>query len=103
MSRIPVREMRMGRSSRPLLTALDKEHPEWRSLLRLIEAALREAEHAQWARLVPALELRDRGALPLLDGAVINVAPRLIGRWVRHILSVAASGGTDVEPFGRAV
>ncbi len=89
--------------SRSLLTTLDAEHPEWRPLLAVIEEALREAERPQWARFVPALEHPGGGGRPLLDGAVINVAPRLVGRWVRHILGVAAAAGIEVEPVARAV
>src|SRR5206468_337214 len=76
-------------TGRSLLAVLDAEHPEWRPLLRVIKEALREAERPQWARLVPALEHPGRRGRPLLDGAVINVAPRLVGRWVRHILGIA--------------
>ena len=90
-------------TSRSLLAVLDAEHPEWRPLLLVIKEALREAERPQWARLVPALEHSGRGGRPLLDGAVINVAPRLVGRWVRHILGIAAGAGTEVEPLSRAV
>jgi len=90
-------------TSRSLLAVLDAEHPEWRPLLLVIEEALREAERPQWARLVPALEHSGRGGRPLLDGAVINLAPRLVGRWVRHILGIAAGAGTEAEPLSRAV
>jgi len=90
-------------TSRSLLTVLDAEHPEWRPLLLVIKEALREAERPQWARLVPALEHPGRSGRPLLDGAVINLAPRLVGRWVRHILGIAAGAGTEVEPLSRAV
>jgi FdhE protein len=86
-----------------LLTALDAEHPEWRPLLAVIKEGLREAERTQWARFVPALEHSGRGGRPLLDGAVINVAPRLVERWVRHILGVATAAGTEVEPLARRV
>jgi len=90
-------------SDRPLLAALDVEHPEWRPLLVLIEAAQREAERPHWARFVPALEHQGDGGRPLLDGAVISVAPKLIERWVRHILALAAAAGTEVEPLANAV
>ncbi len=86
-----------------LLTVLDAEHPEWRPLLAVIKEGLREAERTQWARFVPALEHSGRGGRPLLDGAVINVAPRLVERWVRHILGVATAAGTEVEPLARRV
>lgn len=86
-----------------LLPVLDAEHPEWRPLLAVIKEALREAERPQWARFVPALEHSGRGGRPLLDGAVINVDPRLVERWVRHILGVATAAGTEVEPLARRV
>src|SRR3989442_13212445 len=90
-------------TGRSLLAVLDAEHPEWRPLLRVIKEALREAERPQWARLVPALEHSGRRGRPLLDGAVINIAPRLVGRWVRHILGTAARAGTEAEPLARRV
>lgn len=90
-------------SDRSLLAALDVEHPEWRPLLVLIEAALSEAERPHWARFVPALGHQGREGRPLLDGAVISVAPKRIERWVRHILALAAAAGTEVEPLVKAV
>jgi FdhE protein len=90
-------------TSGSLLTVLDAEHPEWRPLLLLLKEALREAERPQWARFVPALAPPGRSDRPLLDGAVINVTPRLVGRWVRHILGVAAAAGTEVEPIARRI
>src|SRR3989442_8446037 len=97
------REMASTVSDHTLLAALDVEHPEWRTLLVLIEAAQREAERPHWARFVPALEHQGDGGRPLLDGAVISVAPKLIERWVRHILALAAAAGTEVEPLANAV
>jgi len=68
-------------SGRPLLAALGVEHPEWRPLLLLIEAALSGAERHHWGRFVPARVHQSREGRPLLDGAVISVAPKLIERW----------------------
>ena len=90
-------------TSGSLLTVLETEHPEWRPLLAVIKEALREAERPQWARFVPALEHSARGGWPLLDGAVINVAPRLVGRWVRHILGIATAAWTEVDPLARRI
>jgi len=86
-----------------LLTVLDAEHPEWRPLLAVIKEALREAERPQWARFVPTLEHSGRGGRPLLDGVVINATPRLVRRWVRHILGIATAAGTEVKPLVNAV
>ena len=90
-------------TSGSLLTALDAEHPEWRPLLAVIKEALSVAERPQWARFVPAVVHSGPDGRPLLDGAVINAAPRLVRRWVRHILEVAAGAGTDVETLARRV
>jgi FdhE protein len=87
--------------SRSLLTALNTEHPEWRPLLMVVEAALRETERLQWGRFVPTLEHPGRGGRPLLDGVVINVAPRPVGRWVRHILAIAAAARREGPPLAR--
>jgi FdhE protein len=89
--------------SRSLLTTLDAEHPEWRPLLAVIEEALRETERPQWMGLVPALEHPGPDGRPLLDGAVINVAPRAVGRWIRQILAIAAAAGTELEPLASAI
>jgi len=83
--------------SRSLLSTLHTEHPEWRPLLVVVEEALRETGRPQWTRFVPTLEHSGGGGRPLLDGAVINVAPRPVGRWVRHVLTLAA--GTEVAPL----
>ena len=97
------RAMASEATSQSLLSVLDGEHPEWRPLLAVIKEALRETEHPHWARFVAALEHSGGGGRPLLDGAVINVASKLVGRWVRHILGVAADTGTGMEPLARAV
>jgi FdhE protein len=49
------------------------------------------------------LEHSGRRGRPLLDGAVINAAPRLVRRWIRHILGVATAAGTEVEPLATRV
>jgi len=85
------------------LVALDVEHPEWRPLLALIDAASREAQRRDWARIVPAPEHDGTDGRPLLDGAVVSVPSELVGRWVRHILALAAGAGTEIEPLARAI
>jgi FdhE protein len=95
--------MARGAAGQSLLSTLALNHPEWRPLLVLIAETLRETERPQWARCVPALEHHGRGGRPLLDGAVFNVAPRLIDRLIRRILARAADAGTEVEPLARAM
>jgi hypothetical protein len=89
--------MHFQKSGRTLAAALHVQHPEWRPLLILIEAALSEAERPRWTRFVPPLR-RSRGeGQPLLDGTVISVAPKLVERWVRHLLALAVAAGTEVQ------
>src|SRR5256712_12195461 len=90
-------------SGRSLPAALGSEHPEWRPLLALIEAASREAERPHWVRFVPTPGHDGRDGRPFLDGAVIAVAPKLVERWVRHLLALAAEAGAGVEPLREAV
>src|SRR5437870_3434580 len=92
-----------GVSGQALLTALHREHPEWRPLLAVVEAAMREAQRPEWPRVVPALGHSGSDGRPLLDGAVLGVAPRLVARWVGRILGVAAAAGTEVRPLATAV
>jgi FdhE protein len=103
-SRQPFSDRRMNpaESGQALLTALGDEHAEWRPLLALIEQALREVERPVWAAAVPTLEHYDPGPEPLLSGAVIHIAPRLVGRWVRRVMVTAAAGAPE-EPFVKAV
>src|SRR5437763_20740 len=101
--RARARRMIPAVSSRALLTALDHQHPEWRSWLAVIEEVMREAQRPQWTRLVPALGHSGSGGRPLLDGVVIGVAPGVIGRWVLRILRRAAAAGMDVRPLATGV
>src|SRR5437879_9640393 len=90
-------------TSGSLLTVRDAVPPAWLPRLAVIKEVLREAERPQWALFVPALEHSARGGWPLLDGAVINIAPRLVGRWVRHILGIATAAWTEVDPLARRI
>jgi FdhE protein len=89
--------------TRPRLTALDGQHPEWRPLLAVIGEALRESDDPRWMRLVPTLTHSGLAGQPLLDGAVIKAQPKFVGRWIRRILDVAAAAGTEVKPLTRGI
>jgi FdhE protein len=84
------------------LSGLQVQHPEWRPLLAVIAEALREDDDPHWAAFVPAPHHAGAGGRPLLDGAVIEVAPKFIARWTRRILKVAAAAGTDVSALVKA-
>ena len=90
-------------SDQSRLAALDVEHPEWRPLLALIDAASREAQRQDWARVIPAPEHDGADGRPLIDGAVVSVPPKLVGRWVRQILALAAAAGTEIAPLAHAI
>src|SRR4051812_14700062 len=72
----------------PLLSVLDSQHPEWRPLLAAIDEAGVEAERPSWVDSVPAVQSLGRGDRPLLDGAVIELAPHTVARWISRVLSV---------------
>jgi FdhE protein len=80
-----------AQSGEDLLTALRIAHPEWRPLLALVEEALWEVERPEWRDAVPAIAHPDSGPEPLLSGAVIKLARRLIERWVRRVMATAAN------------
>jgi len=85
------------------LSGLGVQHPEWRPLLAVIDEALREDDDPHWAGFVPALHHAGAGGRPLLDGAVIEAAPKFIARWTRRILKVAAAAGTEVSALTKAI
>ena len=62
------------KSGGALLSTLDAEHAEWRPLLSLVEAAVREMERPVWSESVPAREHSAAIGEPLLSGAIIQIA-----------------------------
>ena len=84
-------------AAQSLLTTLSADHPEWRPLVALIEETLREVGRAPWSACVPAVVVGGGDGRPLLHGASITVAPRLIERWVHRIHASAVEAGTDVD------
>jgi FdhE protein len=89
------RRMITAQSGEDLLTGLRIAHPEWRPLLALVEEALWEVERPEWRDVVPATADAGPGPEPLLSGAVIKLARRLIERWVRRVMATAANLGPE--------
>jgi FdhE protein len=86
------------KSAGGLLSTLDAEHAEWRPLLSLVEAALREMEWPVWAESVPAHGQSAAVGEPLLSGAVIQIAPDPVRRWVHRAMAIASAGASAI-PF----
>src|SRR5262245_23101234 len=86
-------------ATQSLLATLSLERPEWRPLIALIEQALSEMARTPWTAWVPRRPECDGDEQPLLDGAVITVAPGAIDRWIRRMLKRASEAGTEVDPL----
>jgi FdhE protein len=86
-----------------ILTTLSLDHPEWRPLLVLVEQTLREVDRALWTPCVPTRKAYRGAGRPLLDGAIITVAPGAIDRWIHRMLNSAAEAGIQVAPLVIAI
>ncbi len=91
------------KSGQVLLTTLEAPHPEWRSILAVIEAALLEVQRRVWMEYVPAVAPSGVDGEPLLSGAVLQVPRRLIERWVSRVLAIATGTGARAKPLVQAV
>jgi hypothetical protein len=85
------------------LRALQIQHPEWRRLLAMVEAAVGEAARLDWARFVPSLERAAPDQRPRLDGAVNALERRPVQRWVRRLLALVQSADASGCPLRDAV
>ena len=90
-------------AAQSLLTTLSLDHPEWRPLLVLVEQTLREMDRAPWTPCVRTRKAYRGDERPLLDGAIITVAPGAIDRWIHRILKTADEAGTEVDPLVIAI
>ena len=90
--------MARGKSGGALLSTLDTEHAEWRPLLSLVEAALGEMERPVWSESVPGREHAAAIGEPLVSGAIIQVAPGPVRRWVHRAMTIASAGASAI-PF----
>ena len=85
------------KSGGALLSTLDAEHAEWRPLFSLVEAALREMERPVWSESVPAREHSAAIGEPLLSGAIIQIAPDAVRRWVHRAMTIASAGASAIS------
>ena len=90
------------KSGGALLSTLDAEHAEWRPLLSLVEAAVREMERPVWSESVPAREHSAANGEPLVSDAIIQVAPGPVRRWVHRAMTIASAGASAI-PFADAL
>jgi len=94
--------MAREKSGGALLSTLDAEHAEWRPLLSLVEAALGEMERPVWSESVPAREHAAAIGEPLVSGAIIQIAPDPVHRWVHRAMAIASAGASAI-PFAEAL
>ena len=89
--------MAREKSDGALLSTLDAEHAEWRPLLSLVEAAFGEMERPVWSESVPAREPSAAIGEPLLSGAIIQIAPDAVRRWVHRAMTIASAGASAIS------
>jgi FdhE protein len=76
------------------LGQLERQHPEWRAWLRLLEAARVEMRDPRYDAAVPERPVAPSGA-PLVEGAVLELSRRAADRWVRGLLTRATDAGAS--------
>jgi FdhE protein len=81
--------------------SLEVEHPEWRTWLRLLDAAWEDMGDARHEAAVPDAPPTSNGT-PLVAGAVFELSRRAAARWVRDLLAVAAENGGAPSLSGAA-
>lgn len=74
---------------------LERERPEWKPWLALVEETLREAAARAWDSAVPREVRSSRADLPLLAGATITLEAGSARRVLRQLVRVAARRGTS--------
>jgi FdhE protein len=87
----------LASSAQRQIDSLRAAQPEAAPWLRLLATVLEEASDPEWDAAAAAATLRPERAprVPLLAGATIPVDARLVARWVRRVLALAAEAGTD--------
>jgi FdhE protein len=74
--------------------ALDRQHPEWKPWLSVIQELLVETANPTWDTLVPTrIEARQK-TVPLLAGATLFLAPAPARRFLDRLLRIACHSGT---------
>lgn len=72
---------------------LQRQYPEWRPWLTVIEHVLREATDTKWEAFVPELPESQASKVPLLAGATLDLEPGAVGRWSQRLLRAAYQSG----------
>ena len=79
----------------------------WRPWIRLLDAALQEAESSLWASVVPELPVRTDSAwppyTPLLEGASVRIDGRRVRKLVRELIHTADDARAEGSRLGIAV
>jgi FdhE protein len=78
------------------LEDLERQRPECRVWLKLLQAARTEMRDPRHDAAIPERPVATAGA-PLVDGAVLTVSRRSTDRWVRGLLTLAADAGAPAS------
>jgi FdhE protein len=75
------------------LRDLDREFPEWRPWLTLVEEVLRETRDPRWEAFVPEPPASRESKVPLLAGARLALEITAVGGWCERLLHTAYRSG----------
>lgn len=89
-------------ASVPLVSELFDQHPEWSPYLALVRLARAEAKTRAWDDAVPPPGSWPPGQ-PMLAGATIRIPRRVVERWVRDAVRVAADHSAAARPLVEAI
>src|ERR1043166_2436740 len=73
---------------------LERDHPEWKPWLGVLEEVVRESADPQWDKVVPAAPDRQESKIPGLAGATLELQPSLVRRWTERLMRAAVRSGT---------
>jgi FdhE protein len=75
------------------LRGLERERPEWKPWLAVVDEVVREATGARWADTVPR-HLAPAPGAPLLAGAPLAMPAAIVRSWMERLLRVASRSDT---------
>jgi len=78
----------------PTLQDLQRQHPEWRPWLAVVQEILSEIAHPKWNAMVPLAAVPQASKTPLLAETTVALDRRALGRAIDNVMRVASRGGT---------
>lgn len=75
------------------LETLEREYPDWKPWLSVVEEVFAEAERVQWEAFVPARSVAQIPRVPLLAGLTLSLKTAEVRRWTNRLIQTAYQSG----------